>query len=397
MAIMIGSLDQGNPLHLHANNSNCASIVSVKLTSVENYRIWASAMKLALQIKYKMGFVNGTCTRATYLASAPLLEQWDKCNAVVLNWILSSLSQDVYLGYVFSDNAKIVWRELQEIYNRIYGSIVFNLLQKINTFKQGGLPVFEYYHKLNSLWRESDILTKLPNCTCVSRTELIDHGKLLKLMQFLMGLDDIYQPIRSILLTRIILPEVTDAFVIISREESHKGIPPSCVKTNKPQVYAFMSRQSDNNRNRNNNWSNNGNNVNRANMAGANQHMTNSTKDMIDVVDVSDLKLTVGHPNGTLAKITHAGNLKLNNDVILFNVLVVPEYTVSLLYVHKLIKDSKLSVGFDETKCYIQDLRNERVLGTGSENGGLYLFYKKYNMSAVSNNRSVTVFTVRNK
>ncbi|GJV86552.1 DNA-directed DNA polymerase [Tanacetum coccineum] len=48
---------------------------------------------------------------------------------------------------------------------------------------------------------------------------------------------------------------------------------------------------------------------------------------MIDVVDVSDLKLTVGHPNGTLAKITHVGNLKLNNDVILFNVLVIHDYT----------------------------------------------------------------------
>ncbi|GJX32751.1 ribonuclease H-like domain-containing protein [Tanacetum coccineum] len=55
--------------------------------------------------------------------------------------------------------------------------------------------------------------------------------------------------------------------------------------------------------------------------------MTNSTKDMIDMVDVSDLKLTVGYPSGTLAKITRVGNLRLNNDVILFNVLVVPEYT----------------------------------------------------------------------
>ncbi|GJZ63082.1 ribonuclease H-like domain-containing protein [Tanacetum coccineum] len=90
-------------------------------------------------------------------------------------------------------------------------------------------------------------------------------------------------------------------------------------------------------------------------LTGANQHMANSTKDMIDVVDVSNLKLTVGHPNGTLAKITHVGNLKLNNDVILFNVLVIHDYTV-------------------------------RVLGIGSEIGGLYLFDKKYNMSVVSNN-----------
>ncbi|GKD07093.1 ribonuclease H-like domain-containing protein, partial [Tanacetum coccineum] len=67
-------------------------------------------------------------------------------------------------------------------------------------------------------------------------------------------------------------------------------------------------------------------------------------------VDVSELNITVGHLNGTLAKITHIGNLRLNNDVVLFDVLVIPEYCVSLLSVHKLIKDSKLSVSFDETK-----------------------------------------------
>nr|GEU61225.1 ribonuclease H-like domain-containing protein [Tanacetum cinerariifolium] len=92
-----------------------------------------------------------------------------------------------------------------------------------------------------------------------------------------------------------------------------------------------------------------------ANMAGANQHMTNTSKDMTDVIDVSDLKLVV-------------------------------EYTLSMLFVHKLIKDTELSVGFDETKCYIQELRKGRVLGTGIKIGGFYLFDKKYNISVVSNN-----------
>ncbi|GJT84495.1 ribonuclease H-like domain-containing protein [Tanacetum coccineum] len=179
MAIMIGTLDQGNPFHLHANDSNDAPIVSIKLTGVENYRIWDSVMKLALQIKHKIRFINGTCLRTDYADSAPLLEQWDRYNVVLLYCILSSLSQDVYLGHAFFDNVANVCNELKETYDRVDGSIVFNM--------------------------EFDILTKLPDCTCEARTELIDHCKSLKLTQFLKGLDDIYQPIRSSLLTREIL------------------------------------------------------------------------------------------------------------------------------------------------------------------------------------------------
>ncbi|GJY74151.1 hypothetical protein Tco_0478582, partial [Tanacetum coccineum] len=189
------------------------------------------------------------------------------------NWlsfvILSSLSQDVYLGHVFSDNSESVWKELQETYDRIDGSIVFNLLQKINSFKKSGLPISEYYHKLNSLWREFNILTKLPDYVCEARVELIDHGKLLKLMPFLMGLDDIYQPIRSSLLTREILHEVNDTFVTIAREESHRAIPLTFAKSDKPQAAVFVSRTNDVKRNNSTAIWNNGsfNPLNRAFMA----------------------------------------------------------------------------------------------------------------------------------
>jgi hypothetical protein len=98
---------------------------------LKNYRVWSCAIKLAMQLKNKMGFLDGSCSRTDYVA-CPLLEsQWDRCNVVVLNWILSSLSQDVYLGHVFSDNASTVWKELKETYDRIDGSVVFNLLQKL--------------------------------------------------------------------------------------------------------------------------------------------------------------------------------------------------------------------------------------------------------------------------
>ncbi|GJX14103.1 hypothetical protein Tco_0205861 [Tanacetum coccineum] len=88
----------------------------------------------------------------------------------------------------------------------------------------------------------------------------------------------------------------------------------------------------------------------------------------------TSLKITVGHLNGTLATINHVENLQLTNNVMLYDVLVVPGYCVSLLYVNKFIIDSKKFVGFDEDKCNIQVLKKEKILGTGSEIGGLYLF-----------------------
>nr|GEV76138.1 hypothetical protein [Tanacetum cinerariifolium] len=50
-------------------------------------------------------------------------------------------------------------------------------------------------------------------------------------------------------------------------------------------------------------------------------------------------KVKVGHPNGTQALITKIGDFKINNEVTLYDVLVVPEYTVSLLSIHKLSRD----------------------------------------------------------
>ncbi|GJU27889.1 ribonuclease H-like domain-containing protein [Tanacetum coccineum] len=79
--------------------------------------------------------------------------------------------------------------------------------------------------------------------------------------------------------------------------------------------------------------------------SGANQHITSSTNNMTNVIDILELNITVGHPNGTTAKIRKVGNLKLTNNIVLFDVLVIPEYCVSLLSVNKLIGEEDLSGG----------------------------------------------------
>ncbi|GKC18696.1 ribonuclease H-like domain-containing protein [Tanacetum coccineum] len=353
---LISSLDAGNPLHLQTNDNSIGALVNVKLTGCENYRVWATAMKIALQAKNKMGFVDGTCVKSTYDTSVPLSNQWERCNVVVLSWLLSSISEDLYLSQVYSENAAKVWKELKDTYDKLDGSIL-----------------------------KFDILTKFSPCTCNARTELGKHQQLMKLMQFLMGLDDVYQPIRSSLLTQPELPDVKDAFVIVCREESQRGLG-STSRVQKPQVSSFVARTVDNNQrgqNRNNNsFTNNNNGTNRTqcfeiigyppgfkknpngnfgnnnkrgfsnnnNMGGSSNNVEVQTPNgslPFTNDQIKKLMSLIGEKENSGVQASMAGNMKLTNNVVLFDVLVIPEYT---------------------------DLKKEYVLGTGSESGGLYMF-----------------------
>jgi hypothetical protein len=89
---------------------------------------------------------------------------------------------------------------------------------------------------------------------------------------------------------------------------------------------------------------------------GANLYMVMSDKGILNQIDVSEFNVTEKHPNGTCAVVTKIGNLKLNKQVMLYDVFVVPGYSMNLLFVHKLTKDTKAIVSFDENSCYIQDL-----------------------------------------
>ncbi|KAJ0853260.1 putative RNA-directed DNA polymerase [Helianthus annuus] len=105
---LIGKLDIGDPLYLHPSDSSALTIVSVKLKGTENYAVWSASMKLALEAKNKFGFVNGKCEKST--EDDVLASQWDRCNSVVLTWLLNSVSEELFLGQVFSSLASEVFR-----------------------------------------------------------------------------------------------------------------------------------------------------------------------------------------------------------------------------------------------------------------------------------------------
>nr|GFB24105.1 ribonuclease H-like domain-containing protein [Tanacetum cinerariifolium] len=104
--------------------------------------------------------------------------------------------------------------------------------------------------------------------------------------------------------------------------------------------------------------------------------MTYTDKESDNVLNISHLKIKVGHPNETKAFISKIGNLKLSNGLVLYDVLVLPKYRVTLISIHKLSKENKIIVAFDESRCYFlnQDFNLRNVLGIGNQCEGLYYY-----------------------
>lgn len=83
--------------------------------------------------------------------------------------------------------------------------------------------------------------------------------------------------------------------------------------------------------------------------SGGNQHITFTDKHLTNVIEVSMFKIHVGHPNDIVAYIHKIGNLKLTPYLNLYDVLVIREYCVSLIFVQKIDRDSNMFVGL--MKC----------------------------------------------
>nr|GEX14695.1 ribonuclease H-like domain-containing protein [Tanacetum cinerariifolium] len=258
---------------------------------------------------------------------------------------------------------------------------------------------------LGKQWDRYDAMIELRKCVCNASEGFKKHNQLLKLMKFLMGLDDSYMQIRSSILSIETLPNVRSTYATISSEESHRVAVGSIASSSqRNQSYVFVSNvpYSQNSQRSNQNFNvgpSRPNNVNNkrqsggsglnnnmpsegsglANMAGANQHMTYTDKELDNVIDISHLKIKIGHPNMTEAYISKIRNLRLPNGLTLYDVMVIPEYCVTLISVHKLIKENKVIIAFDENRCYFlnQDLNLKNVLGIGKQCEGLYYYNDK--------------------
>ncbi|GJY43264.1 ribonuclease H-like domain-containing protein [Tanacetum coccineum] len=177
----------------------------------------------------------------------------------------------------------------------------------------------------------------------------------MKLMQFLMGVDDSYMQIRSYILSREVLLNVRSAYATIFSEESHRVV--SASVSSSSQRNQIMGYPADF-RKKKSGQNSKGKNISNNNAVRSSSSFGFTNEQIATLI--------------SLIKDNKVGKNVQANMAVLFDVLVILEYCVTLIFVHKLAKDNKIFVAFDESRCYFLNLK--KVLRIGNQCGGLYYF-----------------------
>lgn len=221
------TIDSTDPLYMHPSES-VGSGITPGIFDGAGYRSWRRGMLRALSVKNKMGFVNGKCKKPD--PRDPLLNQWERCDDMVTSWILHSLSRDIADSLRYVNNAAELWQELEDRYDQTNGAKMYQLQKEISDLTQGSMDVTTYYTKIKRLWEELGTLDSNNQCSCVCNcgAKLIMHKveQDRRLIQFLMGLNEVYTVVRGSILMMNPLPTIAQSFSILIQEEKQREVRP---------------------------------------------------------------------------------------------------------------------------------------------------------------------------
>ncbi|KAK4710069.1 hypothetical protein R3W88_004582 [Solanum pinnatisectum] len=162
MAVANQVLDYNHPLYLNPADVSGVNLISFQLLGIENYAVWSQSIRLALLGRNKIGL---------------MMEPWESVNAIVLSWLLNSVSKSLLAGVAFATSA------------------------------QGD---------------EYETLMPSPGCDCERSRGVIEHLNRQKLYQFLMGLNESFGQAKSQILLMNPVPGVNQAYVMVVNDECQK-------------------------------------------------------------------------------------------------------------------------------------------------------------------------------
>ncbi|XP_074314879.1 uncharacterized protein LOC141651051 [Silene latifolia] len=218
-----------DPLFLSQSDHPSAKL-SPTLFNGHDFLSWKQDVYMALASKNKEGFLDGSCTAPAQTDKK--YRQWAKCNLMVLNWILDSLEKSLRDNFKYVCSTKVLWAELNERYGLANAIEIYQIKKDMDGVSQGNASLVEYYSNFKKFWETLDNLDPLPlctcgkmdSCTCSVVKRIFEREKNAKLIQFLMGLTNAYDHIRTQILSIDPLPTISKALGLLQKIERQKQV-----------------------------------------------------------------------------------------------------------------------------------------------------------------------------
>ncbi|XP_022842038.1 uncharacterized protein LOC111365732 [Olea europaea var. sylvestris] len=171
--------DPNSPYYLHYGDNTGMQLIAIML-SEDNYTTWSRAVIIALSVKNKEGFIDGSITKPA--ENDLVYGAWRRCNHVVSSWIINSIPKELYPSVMHKDSARQIWIELKDRYSQGNGSQIYEIKKQIASISQDNNSINSYFNRFKGLWEELD--NYRPEVSSA------DYKTEDQVMQFLMGLDD---------------------------------------------------------------------------------------------------------------------------------------------------------------------------------------------------------------
>ncbi|XP_048623048.1 uncharacterized protein LOC125592297 [Brassica napus] len=219
----------GNPYYLHNSDHAGLKLVTDRLTSGADFHSWRRSVRMALNVRNKLGFIDSTIRKPPPTSRDS--GSWSRCNDMVATWLMNLVSKNIGQSLLFMSTAESIWNNLMSRFKQDDAPRVFETEQRLSSLTQGSLDVSAYYTELITLWEEYKNYIELPVytcCRCECNAALLweqmqQRGRVMK---FLMGLNEAYEPTRRHILMLKPIPPIEEVFNIVAQDERHRNIKP---------------------------------------------------------------------------------------------------------------------------------------------------------------------------
>ncbi|CAA7032143.1 unnamed protein product [Microthlaspi erraticum] len=224
-------LDQyENPYFLHNSDHAGLVLVSDRLQSRADFHAWRRSVRMTLNVRNKLGFVDGTVPKPP--VGHRDVGSWSCCNDMVATWLMNSVSKSIGQSLLFMNTAKAIWNNLLARFKQNDAPRVYEIEQRLACIQQGPLDISAYYTELMTLSEEYKNYVELPVCTCgrcecnaaILWEQLQQRSRVTK---FLMGLNETYESSRRHILMLKPIPSIEDVFNMVAQDERQRSIRPT--------------------------------------------------------------------------------------------------------------------------------------------------------------------------